>query len=146
MVLLLHSTSRRGSYSKHYKSFYLSLFPLCQSWILIIMFNSIFKLGMEEDILSSFLKYDMGERNSDSSFNDKCECSTYRTDNTGILSTGACGTATSKSIQPLLAIVREHLPIKCLECILKGFLSAICSKRLNTLLSKKKKKRSQMHL
>lgn len=86
------------------------------------MFNFTSKLGEGEDILSSFLKYDMGKSNSDSSCNDKCECSTYRTDNTGILSTVACGAVTSEHIQPLLGIVREHLylllPVKCLECIL----------------------------
>lgn len=71
------------------------------------MFNSTFKLEKEEDILSGLLKY-MGKSNSDSSYNDKCEYFTYRTDNIGILSTAACGTATSECNQPLLGIVREH--------------------------------------
>lgn len=79
-------------------------------------------MGVEEHILSSVLKYDMGEDTTDSSCNDDvCECSTYRADNTRVLSTAARGTATSEHTQAFLAVVREHLyllPIKCLECIL----------------------------
>lgn len=85
------------------------------------MFNLTFELEEEVDSLRSLLKYDIGKSNSDSSCNDNYECPTCRTDNTGILSTVACGTATSEHSQALLIIVREHLylmPIKCLECIL----------------------------
>lgn len=105
------------------------------------MLNSTFILGDEEGILSSLLKYDTGKSNSDSSCNDKCEYSTYTTDNIGILSPVACGAATPEHIQPLLGIVREHLyhllPVKCLECVLseiEGILSAISLNKLNTFL------------
>lgn len=94
---------------------------LCQLKIQITMVNSTFKLGRDENILRSLLKYDMAESKSDSSCNDKCEYSTFKTDNTRILSTEACGTEVSESIQTLLAVLREHLcllPVKYLECIL----------------------------
>lgn len=80
----------------------LSVFQLCQLWVQIPMFNLTFELEKEVDSLSSLLKCDMGKSNSDSSCNDKYECSTCRKDNTGILSTVACGTATSEHSQPLL--------------------------------------------
>lgn len=100
---------------------FIFLSSLCQSQIQITTVNSTYKLGKEEDILSSLLKYDMEESKSDSSCNDKCEYSTFKTDNIRILSTEACGTKVSESIQPLLAVLREHLYlllVKCLECIL----------------------------
>lgn len=116
MTLVLPSKSQNGSVDKHYKSF-LSVFQLCQLWIQITTFNVTFEMEEAVDILSSVLKYDMGKSNID----DKYECSTCRTDNRGILSTAACGTATSEHSQPLLVMVREHLyllPVECLECIL----------------------------
>lgn len=100
----------------------LSVFQLCQLWVQILTFNVTFELEEEVGSLSSLLKCDMGKSNRDSSCNDKYECSTCRIDNTGILSTVACGTATSEHSQlcyTLLVIVREHLyllPIECLDC------------------------------
>lgn len=63
----------------------------------------------------------MAESKSDSSCNDKCEYSTFKTDNTRILSIEACGTEVLESIQILLAVLGEHLyllSVKYLECIL----------------------------